>query len=123
MVAAVGGVATARRRLLITIAMPAPPKISPKSSKARPAQSTRFVFAPTITAALTLGAPPAFIRTIVQSPPLTFQVAVTCPVPLLVVYQKPWRAGEPAGALPGCVLYETLLPLTSVTWLRETPPR
>ena len=68
-----------------------------------PTQSTRLVFAPTLTAALMPGAPFAFIRTIAQVPPLTFHVAVTWPLPLLADCQKLSRAGAPAGAVPACV--------------------
>jgi hypothetical protein len=65
----------------------------------------------------------AFINTIAQVPPWTFQVAVTWPLPVLADRQKRRRPGGPAGALPGCVSYVTVSLLMSVTSLRATPAR
>src|SRR2546423_10333197 len=110
-----------RERLVASIAPPAPAAISPARMRPSPIQSTRLVFAPTFTAAPTWAAPFAFITTIDQLPPLTFQLVVTWPRPLPDDRQKLWRAGGPAGARPACARY--LTGLTSVTSLRATPAR
>ena len=76
------------RLALKIIAVPAPPKIKPTTTRPRPIQSTRLVFTPTLTAALTLLVAVAFIKTTAQVPPVTFQVVVILPVPLLAARQK-----------------------------------
>src|SRR3954447_19921361 len=112
-----------RARPLTSIATPAPPAISPTIRKPIPTQSTTVVFAPTFTTALTCGAPVAFIATIVQSPPSTFQLVATWPLPVAAAFQKRSRPGGPVGARPACCLYSTVPSLMSVTWLRATPAR
>src|SRR3954469_18407167 len=93
-----------RARPLTSIATPAPPAISPTIRKPIPTQSTTVVFAPTFTTALTCGAPVAFIATIVQSPPSTFQLVVTWPPPLAEAFQKRSRPGGPGRSSSGVPL-------------------
>jgi hypothetical protein len=92
-----------RGRLAATsIAMPPPARTNPTTRKPIPTHSTAVVFAPSFTSALTRGAPVAFIATISQSPPDTFQVVVTRPAPVLDASQKRCAPGGPAGAPPAC---------------------
>jgi len=90
------------RRPATSIAIPPPAKSSPTARKPIPIQSTAVVFAPSRTSALTRGAPVAFIATMDQSPPDTFQEVVTWPRPVLEASQKCWAPGGPAGGPPEC---------------------